>query len=183
MLSNFFCPVIQRSTTGSVLPLRIRTQKTKSMQIYGDPNSEHCFFHSFHLFYFWSPKTWIQMQIHHKALTLNGIQWIGTVRIWITALSANRISLLSSLFSHFWSLFSLFWSLFSSVADPDPPDPHVFGPPGSGSTSQRYGSGSGSCSGSGSGSFYHLSSCKKSKKNLDPNNLWLFLTFYLWKIM
>ncbi len=40
----------------------------------------------------------------------------------------------------------------SSVADPDP---HVFGPPGSGSTSQRYGSGSGSCSGSGSGSFYH----------------------------
>jgi hypothetical protein len=32
----------------------------------------------------------------------------------------------------------------SSVADPDPPDPHVFGPPGSGSgsTSQRYGSGS-----------------------------------------
>jgi hypothetical protein len=35
-----------------------------------------------------------------------------------------------------------------SVADPDP---HVFGPPGSGSTSQRYGSGS--CS--GSGSLYH----------------------------
>jgi hypothetical protein len=33
----------------------------------------------------------------------------------------------------------------SSVADPDPPDPHVFGPSGSGSTSQRY----------GSGSFYH----------------------------
>jgi hypothetical protein len=24
-----------------------------------------------------------------------------------------------------------------SVADPDPPDPHVFGPPGSGSISQR----------------------------------------------
>ncbi len=34
----------------------------------------------------------------------------------------------------------------SSVVDPDP---HVFGPPGSGSTSQRYGSGS------VSGSFYH----------------------------
>jgi hypothetical protein len=33
-----------------------------------------------------------------------------------------------------------------SVPDPDPnpdPDPHVFGPPGSGSTSQRFGSGSG----------------------------------------
>jgi hypothetical protein len=31
-----------------------------------------------------------------------------------------------------------------SVADPDPPDPHVFGPPGSGSgsISLRYGSGS-----------------------------------------
>ncbi len=36
--------------------------------------------------------------------------------------------------------------LVSSVTDPnpDPPDPHVFGPPGSRSTSQRYGSGSGS---------------------------------------
>jgi hypothetical protein len=35
--------------------------------------------------------------------------------------------------------------LLSSVPDPnpDPPDPHVFGPPGSGSTSRRYGSGSG----------------------------------------
>jgi hypothetical protein len=39
--------------------------------------------------------------------------------------------------------------IFSSVPNPDPPDPHVFGPQGSGSTSQRYGSGS------GSGSFYH----------------------------
>ncbi len=40
-----------------------------------------------------------------------------------------------------------------SVPDPnpDPPDPRVFWPPGSGSTSQRYESGSGS----GSGSFYH----------------------------
>ncbi len=35
--------------------------------------------------------------------------------------------------------------LFGSVADPDPdpPDPHVFGPPGSRSISQKYGSGSG----------------------------------------
>jgi hypothetical protein len=49
------------------------------------------------------------------------------------------------------------------VPDPDLPDPHVFGPPrsGSGSTSQRYGSGSGS----GSGSFYHHAI--NSKKNLD----------------
>jgi hypothetical protein len=29
-----------------------------------------------------------------------------------------------------------------SVGDPDPQDLHVFGPPGSGSISQRYGSGS-----------------------------------------
>jgi hypothetical protein len=51
----------------------------------------------------------------------------------------------------------------SSVADSDPnPDPPVFGPPGSGSTSQRYGSGSRSCS--GSGSFYHH---PKIVKNLD----------------
>ncbi len=35
------------------------------------------------------------------------------------------------------------------------PDPHFFGPPGSGSTSQRYGSGSGSGCGSWSGCFYH----------------------------
>jgi hypothetical protein len=61
--------------------------------------------------------------------------------------------------------------LFSSV--PDPPDPHVFGPPGSGSTSQRYGS--------GTGSFYHHA--KIIRKTLIPSILWLLLTFYLWKIM
>ncbi len=65
-----------------------------------------------------------------------------------------------------------------SVADPDPPDPHVFGPPGSGSTSQRYGSGSGS----GSGSFYHHHA-KIVRKTWIPTILWLFLTFYIWKMM
>jgi hypothetical protein len=47
----------------------------------------------------------------------------------------------------------------TSVADPnpDPPDPHVFGPPGSGSFRQRYVF--------GSGSFYHQA--KENKKNLD----------------
>ncbi len=54
-----------------------------------------------------------------------------------------------------------------SVADPDPPDPHVFWSPGSGSTSQRYGSGSGSRS--GSGSFYHHA--KKVRKTLVPTIL------------
>jgi hypothetical protein len=48
---------------------------------------------------------------------------------------------------------------------------------GSGSTSQRYGSGFGS----GSGSFYHHA--KIVRKTLIPSNLWLFLTFYLWKMM
>jgi hypothetical protein len=50
------------------------------------------------------------------------------------------------------------FSLLSSVADPDLPDPHVFGPLGSGSTSQRYGS--------GSGSFYHHA--KIVRKTLVP---------------
>jgi hypothetical protein len=51
----------------------------------------------------------------------------------------------------------------TSVADPnpDPPDPHVFGPPGSGSTSQRY------------GSFYHHA--KIVKKNLDS---YYFVTLF-----
>jgi hypothetical protein len=57
--------------------------------------------------------------------------------------------------------------LFISVADldpnpdPDSPDPHVFGPPGSGSTSQRYGS--------GSGFFYHHA--KTVRKTLIPTML------------
>jgi hypothetical protein len=47
------------------------------------------------------------------------------------------------------------WMDLISVADPDPPDPHVFGPPGSGSVSisQRYGS--------GFKSFYHHSKIKR----------------------
>ncbi len=52
-----------------------------------------------------------------------------------------------------------------------------FWPPGSGSTSQRYGSGSGS--GFGSGSFYHHA--KIIRKTLNPTILWIFLTFCLWK--
>ncbi len=43
--------------------------------------------------------------------------------------------------------FCIIFVLGFSVADPDPPDQHVFGPPGSGSISHRYGS--------GSGYFYH----------------------------
>ncbi len=57
----------------------------------------------------------------------------------------------------------------TSVADPDPSDPYVFGPPGfgSGSISQRYGS--------GSGSFYHQA--KNVRKILIPTVLWLLFDF------
>jgi hypothetical protein len=55
--------------------------------------------------------------------------------------------------------------LTTSVADPDP---HVFGPPGSGSISQKL------------DPDPTISSSKNSKKNLDSNYfVTLFLTFYL----
>ncbi len=56
---------------------------------------------------------------------------------------------------------------------PDPTDPHVFGPPGSGSgsTSQRY----------GSGSFYHQA--KMALKTLMSTFLWLLLDFLSLKMM
>ncbi len=60
------------------------------------------------------------------------------------------------------------------------PDTRVFWPPGSvsGSTSHRYGSGSGSES-----FYYHANNAKIIRKTLIPTILWLFLTFYLWKII
>ncbi len=63
---------------------------------------------------------------------------------------------------------------FTSVADPDP---HVFGPPGSGfgSISQRY------RSGSGSGSFYHQA--KKVRKTLIPTALRLLFDCLSLKMM
>ncbi len=70
----------------------------------------------------------------------------------------------------FWIWFQTWIRSFyvkTSVADPDPPDPHVFGPPGSGSTSQRYGSGF--CSGFESGSFYNHA--KIVRKTLIPTIL------------
>jgi hypothetical protein len=56
-------------------------------------------------------------------------------------------------------------------------DPHVFGPPGSGSITQRYGYGSGS----GSGSFSHHA--KIVRKTLLATILQFFLTFNLLKKM
>jgi len=60
-----------------------------------------------------------------------------------------------------------FYSIFSSFPDPnpDPLDPHVFGPPGS--TSQRYGS--------GSGFFYHQA--KIVRYTLIPTVLCLLFDF------
>jgi hypothetical protein len=61
-----------------------------------------------------------------------------------------------------------FFFLVTSIADPNPdPDPHVFGPPGSWSISQRYGS--------GSGSFYHWA--KIIRKTLISTVLWLLFDF------
>ena len=69
----------------------------------------------------------------------------------------------------------------ASVADqdpnPDPPDPHVFGPPGSGSISQRHVS----ASGSGSGSFFPQA--KIVRKTLIPTALWLLFDFLSLKMM
>jgi hypothetical protein len=59
----------------------------------------------------------------------------------------------------------------SIVADPDPLDPYVFGPSGSGSASQTF----------GFGSFYHQA--KLVYKTLDSYCFDFFLTFYLRKIM
>jgi hypothetical protein len=56
-------------------------------------------------------------------------------------------------------------NIINSVPNPDPPDPHVFGP--SGSISQRYGS--------GSGSFYQLA--KIVRKTLIPTVFDFFWTF------
>jgi hypothetical protein len=67
-----------------------------------------------------------------------------------------------------------------SVPDPpDPMDPHVVGPPRSGSISQSYGSGTGSGSGPGSGSFYHQA--KIVRKTLIPIVLCLLLNFFIFK--
>jgi hypothetical protein len=59
----------------------------------------------------------------------------------------------------------------TSVPDPDPPDPHVFGPPGPGSESirQRY----------GSGSFYQQAEIVR--KTLIPSVLRLLLNFFIFE--
>ncbi len=76
---------------------------------------------------------------------------IGCIR---TAEKMTEHMILILLLKHFPTF------LLTSVPDPDPnPDPRVFGPPGSGSTSQWY----------GSGSFCHQA--KIVRKNLIPTVL------------
>jgi len=78
-------------------------------------------------------------------------------RVLLVAVGASS---LSSLRPPFRGLFRL--KLYRGqqvVPDPDPPDPNVFGPSGSGSISQRY----------GSGSFYHQA--KLVRKTLIPTVL------------
>ncbi len=83
-----------------------------------------------------------QAGLERTRFFLNPAQWFFLVFFWVFCVF-------------------LFFFVFFSVADPDPPDPHVFGPPKSGSTSQRYGS--------GSGSFYHHT--KIGRKTLIPTIL------------
>jgi hypothetical protein len=64
----------------------------------------------------------------------------------------------------------------TSVGDPDPQDPHVIGPPGSESISQRYGSGS--RTGSGSLSTLSTYSNKKFMKIARYYRLWLLGYIY-----
>jgi hypothetical protein len=63
-------------------------------------------------------------------------------------LDLNRTRLEISFIFIIYSSRPTFQSFFNiasfSIGDPDPQDPHVIGPPGSGSIRQRYGSGSGS---------------------------------------
>jgi hypothetical protein len=88
--------------------------------------------------------------------------------------SWKRIS--QNSFPNFFYIFPKSFMIFcpnNSNPDLNPPDPHVFRPPGSGSISQRYGSGFWSRSGSGSGSLYHQA--KIIRKTLIPTALCLLL--------
>ncbi len=114
---------------------------------------------------------------------LNTIPWF--FRFWILYVSCQGYCVFYYVISYgrtyvfrewcYFIIFLLYWSLSGVsclvISVPDPPDPHVFWPPGSGSISQRY----------GSGSFHHHA--KIVRKTLITSVLWPFLTFYLWKIM
>ncbi len=83
----------------------------------------------------------------------------------------NSLLFLKSLLACYQAAFISRKNRLGSVADPDPntdpdpSDPYVFGPPGSGSISQRH----------GSGSFYHQA--KIVRKTSIPTVLLLFLLF------
>jgi hypothetical protein len=73
----------------------------------------------------------------------------GTVSVALHKLSIEYFSLQVSFFTDAACIFYILTSVADPDPNPDPPDPHVFGPPGSrsGSICERYGS--------GSRSFYH----------------------------
>ncbi len=100
----------------------------------------------------------------------------GFVTFWDGSGSLDTCTGLRILILHFSSVAYCFegrlYNLQSSVADPDP---HVFGRPGSGSISQKYGSGS------DSGSFYRQA--KIVRKTLIPSALWLLFDFLSLKII
>ncbi len=60
--------------------------------------------------------------------------------------------------------------------DPDPTDPHIFGPPGSGSISQRYGIRIRLLI-----RIRNLLSCKNSKKNLDSYYFVILFDFFIFE--
>jgi hypothetical protein len=76
---------------------------------------------------------------------------LGGTSVWYHLLRGQKI---------FWLIPPTPVNLKASVPDPDPPDTHGFGPPGSGSISQRCGSGFGS-------SHHPVIIKQNSKKNLD----------------
>jgi hypothetical protein len=84
--------------------------------------------------------------------------WGGRFRDWHPCISIGGLFCANRGFY----IFTAFGLGTSSV---DPLDPYVFGPPGSGSVSQRY----------WSGSFYHQA--KIVRKTLIPTVLWLLLAF------
>jgi hypothetical protein len=96
-----------------------------------------------------------------KKLSINYKKYALWIRDQEKTYSGSRIRIPNTAFNNL-----IVVSVADPDANPDPPDPRVFGPPGSVSTSQRYGSGS--CSGSESGSLYHAKIVRKT-----------FITYYL----
>ncbi len=86
-------------------------------------------------------------------------------RLRLSPVPRERAHLPGAAQAHLQAVLRIRIHMFLGLPDPDP---HVFGPPGSGSTSQRYGS--------GSGSFYHHA--KIVRKNLIEVDSYYFVTLF-----